>query len=61
MGAALASAISVIVGSIMIVVYIVGFSKVLHLYRPKFSIKKYLIDNPQYRIHGKAWFFRILN
>lgn len=43
MGAALASAISVIVGSIMIVVYIVGFSKVLHLYRPKFSLKSILL------------------
>lgn len=43
MGAALASAISVIAGSAMIVVYIVGFSKVLHLYRPKFSPKSVLL------------------
>lgn len=38
-GAALASVISVVIGSIMILVYLLKYANVLHLYRPKFTRK----------------------
>ena len=60
-GAAIASVISVVVGSIMILVYLLKYNKVLYLYRPKFSLKsiRLTIRNIGYMI--KLGFSAFLN
>lgn len=60
-GAAMASVISVVAGSIMILVYLLKYNKVLYLYRPKFSLKSIRLTTRNIGYMIKLGFSAFLN